>query len=86
MEDDFEDEFKDELENLSKEIIGMLANDILDEAYYNSYLVITERVTFEELVDGDGHCSNDGQCSMIKSICLSVSVFKSICLSLCFCL
>ena len=51
MEDNFEDEFKDELENLSKEIIGMLANDILDEAYYNSYLVITERVTFEELVD-----------------------------------
>lgn len=53
MEDDFEDEFKDELENLSKEIMGMLADDIVDEAYYNSYLVITERVTFEELADGD---------------------------------
>jgi len=54
MEDDFEDEFKDELENLSREIIGMLADDILDEAYYNSYLVITERMTFQELVDDDG--------------------------------
>ena len=54
MEDDFDDAFKDELENLSKEIISMMADDIVDEAYYNSYLVITERVTFEELIDGDG--------------------------------
>lgn len=49
MEDDFMEESP--LDGLTEKEQEKMAQLILEEAYYNSYLVVTERMTFEELID-----------------------------------
>jgi len=52
MADDFMNEGP--LDGLSEREQEQMAQLILEEAYYNSYLVVTERMTFDELVDEYG--------------------------------